>query len=114
MVGVKRVFRIRLKGSSLVETLMATIIIMIVFAIAMLSIGNVLENSVKNSTSDIDTELNKLTYLYENGLIKVPDAQDYKAWKIEIQKVKEGEINYVVFKGTHKQNNKERIKKLFE
>lgn len=105
---------IRVKGSSLVETLIATIIIMIVFGIAMVSISNILENNIKSSTSAIDTELNKLMYLYENGNLEVPSQESLKEWQIKVEKVKEGEINYILFEGMHKQSKKVRTQKLFE
>ena len=104
--------RIRVKGSSLIETLVATIIIMIVFGIAMVSVTNILESTVKNSTSEIDAELNKLTYQYHHDLIKVPDVIESGLWNIELKKTKEGELNYVELTAIHKTNNKVRSKKI--
>ncbi|MBL4604157.1 MAG: hypothetical protein JKY02_00380 [Flavobacteriaceae bacterium] len=115
MGRIKQLFRyprIQVKGSSLIETLIATIIIMIVFGIAMMSITNILENTVKNSTSVIDTELNKLSYQYRHNLIKVPDVMELGLWKIEVKKAKEGELDYVVFEATHRASRKVRSKKL--
>lgn len=115
MGRIKKLFRYKktkVKGSSLIETLIATIIIMIVFGIAMMSVTNILENTVKNSASKIDTELNKLTYRYHHGLIKVPDVIQSGQWSVELKKVKEGALDYVLFQATHKTNKKVRSKKI--
>ena len=60
---MKKITNIKVQSSSLIETLLATVIIMVVFGIAMVTIGNMLENTTKYSTSEIDVQLNKLTYL---------------------------------------------------
>lgn len=105
---------VKLKASSLIETIVATILIMIVFGIAMASITNILENTVKNSTSEIDSKLNKLVYQYEYGLVKVPDIIEAGSWNIETKKVSEGELNFIVFKAVNNQNQKVRLKKVLE
>ncbi len=105
---------LKLKASSLVETLIATIIIMIVFGIAMASITNILERTVKNSTTKIDSRLNKLVYQYEYGLIKVPNIIEADKWTIETKKMNEGDLNFIVFKAVNKESQKVRLKKLLE
>lgn len=115
MDRIKKLFlltKIQVKGSSLIETLIATIIVMIVFGIAMMSVTNILENTVKNSTSAIDIELNKLMYQYHHDLIKVPDTIDYGLWKVDVKTVKEGTLTYVTFEAMHTVNGKVKSKKL--
>lgn len=102
----------KLQASSLVETIVATVLIMIVFGIAMASVTRVLEQTVQNSTHAIDTELDKLSYQYLHGLIRVPEFLDIDQWTIEIQKKKEGQLHVVVFKATHRKRNKVRTKQI--
>lgn len=111
MAGVKNN---KLKASSLVETLIATVVIMVVFGIAIATISNVLERTVKSSTSAIDSELNKLVYLYEHDQIQVPDVRELKEWRIELKKVKGEEVNYIVFVAKHVKNQKVRERKIVE
>lgn len=119
MDRITKVFRhknllVKLKASSLIETIVATILIMIVFGIALTSITNILENTVKNSTNEIDSKLNKLVYQYEYGLVKVPDMIEAESWNIETKKVSEGELKFIVFKAVNNQSQKVRMKKLLE
>ena len=109
MVNLKKV-----KGSSLVETLIATVVIMIVFGIAMLTTSNVLENTVKSSTNEIDSELNKLVYLYQHNKLIIPDAKDFNQWNIRMKKEKEGTLSYIVFRAENQQNKKIRTKRILE
>ena len=104
----------KIKASSLVETLVASVIIMIVFGIAMATISNTLERSVKSSTSLIDKELNKLVYLYQNEKIQAPDLIDFDMWSIDLKKESEDGLNYVVFQANHKNNSKQRTRRILE
>jgi hypothetical protein len=98
----------------LVETLTASILILIVFGISIVTIGNVLERTVKNNTRSIDNELNRLEYLYRNGKVKVPEIIDKNEWQIEIETEKENDLNYVVFTAKNKQNVKEKRRRILE
>ena len=104
----------KIKASSLVETLVASVIIMIVFGIAMATISNILERSVKSSTSLIDKELNKLVYLYQNEKIQAPDLIDFDTWSIDLKKESEDGLNYVVFQANYKNNSKQRTRRILE
>ncbi|MDT7831227.1 hypothetical protein RQM59_02490 [Flavobacteriaceae bacterium S356] len=104
----------RIKASSLVETIVATIIITIVFTIATVSVTRILKQSVDNSTHFIDTELQKLTYLQRNGLLKVPDVFEKGTWDIATKRITEQDISFIVFTAKNRQNQKTRIKKIVE
>ena len=114
MDRLKNILFRKVKGSSLVETIVATVVIMIVFGIAVATIGNILERNVKSSTSIIDKELNKLVYLYQNKKIQVPEIRELDKWTIELKKEQEGNLSYVVFNAKHKVNLKEKSRKILE
>ena len=118
MAGVRRhkmnSFFLKVRGSSLVETLVATVIIMLVFGIAMFSITNILERTVKHSTSYIDSQLQKLIYQFHNDLLQVPDVIEQGDWEIEVKRVEEGEIRTISLKAIHKKTKKVREKKIVE
>ncbi|MCH2218694.1 MAG: hypothetical protein MK076_11620 [Flavobacteriales bacterium] len=96
----------KIRGSSLVETLIATVLIMIVFGMGIATLGNVLEQTVKNNARFIDNELNRLEYLYQNNLLQVPDVIEIKDWQITIDKESRNNLTQVVFTATKKDNSK--------
>lgn len=112
MVVLKTPYKV--KGSSLVETITATVIIMIVFVIAIGAISNVLKRTANSNTQLINQELNKLEYLHRHNKIEVPDVITLKSWIINIDREQEGDVSYVVFRARNKENRKQKVKRIFE
>ena len=104
----------KIKASSLVEAITSTVLLMIVFTLAIMSISNVLERTVKNNTSDIDKELLRLEYLYRNGKVQVPDTYGFKSWNIDLSKEKENELSFVVLKAISKNSSKKKTRRILE
>ena len=50
------------KASSLVEVIVATVIIVIIFAIVTLTLNNIIKNTYRAKTDDINNHLNKIVY----------------------------------------------------
>ena len=96
----------KVSASSLVETIVATVIIMIVFGIAMNSMLGVVKQTTENSTHKIDSKLQKLSYEYQNNVLKVPNTIEIPQWSIVIKEQQEGKLTFVVFRATHKKNKK--------
>lgn len=107
---LKKTYKIH--ASSLVETIVATIIITIVFTLATVSVTGILKQSVTGNMHEIDTELQKLSYLYLNGRVKIPNTFDKGLWNIEVKKSTENTIQYIVFTAKNSTTNKVRVKKL--
>jgi hypothetical protein len=114
MGRLKRFLNKKVKGASLVEALISSILIMIVFGISMVTIGNVLERTVKSNTRSIDNELIRLEYLYQNGKIQIPDVLEKEQWQIEIEREQENDLKYVVFTAKNKQSQKEKRRRILE
>jgi hypothetical protein len=102
----------KLKASSLVETIAATIIITIIFTMATVGVTQMLKQSIDSNTHEIDTELQRLSYLYRHQKVKVPDTIEYNLWNIEIQKEAEQEVNYIVFTAKNSSTKKVVVKKI--
>jgi hypothetical protein len=81
---VKR-FTFKVNASTIVETLIASLIIIIVFSIASLTLNNVFKSTIKNDTTLIQYRLNKLSYLLQNNKLSVPYFEEYKGWDISIK-----------------------------
>ena len=107
-------FQKKLKASSLVETLVATVIIVLMFAVASLTLNNVFKNSIQNNTDAIDNQLNYLVYQYKNEQINIPYTDEFKDWEISIQKTEERDEKYISFEATHKKYKKSVIKKIVD
>lgn len=75
----------KLKASTIVETLIASIIIIIVFSIASLTLNNVFKTTIKKDTTLVQFRLNKLSYLLQNNKLHVPYFEEYKGWNISIK-----------------------------
>ncbi len=81
MVVLKKV-----KGATVLETLVATIIIVVVFMLSSMILNNLFSASVKNNTQDIKTRLYKLRYLQLHNKIALPYQEAYKTWHIAVLK----------------------------
>lgn len=109
---LKKIYKV--KAASLVETIVATIIVTIIFTIATVSVTRVLKQSVNSSTHQIDTELQKLSYLQAHGKLKVPDTFEKDGWSITSKKVIENNVPLIIFTAENKETKKIRVKKIIE
>ena len=75
MVRLEKAYKLKIKASSITETIVATTIVIIVFAIVTVSLNNVLRNRVVNDTSFIENKINEL--IYKNQSIKA-HLSDYR------------------------------------
>ena len=101
----------RLKAATLIESLVASVIIITIFTIASLTLNNVFKGSIEGNTSDIENRMNELEYLVIHDKIAVPYAEDYKKYQITIRQEKVGILSSYIMefrKGTSK-TSKQRI-----
>lgn len=95
----------KLKASSLIETLVATVIIIVVFMISSMTLNNILSGSIRKETGKINTHLNELHYNYLHNQIEVPYYDSFGDWKVSIAKSKE--VDGMLFiEALHTQTNK--------
>lgn len=87
----------KIKGSTLMETLVSTVLIIVIFMITSLILNNVFSSTIKNNTRDITAHLNKLEYLLLNEVAQAPYSDDYNNWRITISKeVRDSESIYII------------------
>ncbi|MGY3793198.1 hypothetical protein [uncultured Aquimarina sp.] len=74
----------KIRAATLIETLTASVLIIIVFMIASLSFNNIFSNHLRSDHSAIENRIKELEYkiLHEN--ITIPYTEDFDAWEIEI------------------------------
>ncbi len=96
----------KIKASTLAETMVATVLIVIIFMIASLTLNNVFRNTITYNTTEIETYLNKLEYQYQHKLIKLPYQEVYKDWKLSISQDKISESSFVLIEAIHHKNTR--------
>ncbi|WP_298899795.1 hypothetical protein [uncultured Psychroserpens sp.] len=79
------------------ETLVATILIIVIFMVASMILNNLFSNSIKNNTRQITAHLNELEYLHYNEKLSLPYQDDYEDWTISVTTEKEQHQNIVLF-----------------
>ncbi len=74
----------KIRAATLIETLTASVLIIIVFMIASLSFNNIFNTHVKRNQSAIENRIKELEYLSLHQKIKLPYSEDFAGWDIEI------------------------------
>ncbi len=100
-----------MKASTLVETITASVIIIIVFAIASLTLNNVFSSTINNDTNQIENHLYKLEYQYVNNKLSIPYNEAIENWDISVAKMEENDSNWIVFKAVNTITKKEVVKR---
>lgn len=105
MLFLRKQEAIKLKASTLIESLVASVIIIVVFTIASLTLSNVFNSTIKNNTDRVQNRMNTLEYLFLNAKIALPYREDFEDWEIQLVKLKQNNSLYFVLeakKGTKK------------
>lgn len=75
----------KIKSASLIEILVATAIIVIVFVVASLILNNLILNSYSQKTHIIEYRLNELEYDLLHKKIKLPYKENLEKWDVTIE-----------------------------
>jgi hypothetical protein len=67
------------------ETLIATVLIMVIFVVSSLILNNLFSNSIKNNSRGITAKINEIEYQYKNDKITLPFYDAYNTWEINIE-----------------------------
>jgi len=91
----------KIKASTLMETLVATVLIVVVFMLASVILNNLFSNTIKSNTAEIDNYLSELEYQYMNDKIELPFFDDFKTWEITIQSNDQAEEQQVILEAVN-------------
>ena len=97
----------KIKSATLVESLVATVLIVIIFVVSSLIINNLLLNGFNNNTTEIENRLYELEYEYQNKKILLPYQERYQNWNIVIEK---NTYSIIEFKAQKEQSSKVIVK----
>lgn len=101
----------KIKSATLVETLIATVLIIVIFLMASMIINNLFFNTFHQKKELLVNRLDELEYNYINKAIKLPYKEEIDNWDIEIVAV--NNMDLVEFKAQNKITKKEVIRKLY-
>ncbi len=77
------------------ETLVATVLIMVIFMVSSMVLNNLLQGNIRQNTELAQERLNALEYQYRNKGIKLPYFEDFESWEISISEEQQGEHSLV-------------------
>tara|TARA_R110002096_G_C14628966_1_gene724741 strand:- start:1797 stop:2135 length:339 start_codon:yes stop_codon:yes gene_type:complete len=102
----------KIKASTLMETLVASVLIVVVFMISSMILNNLFSNTIKSNTRAIEAHINELQYLYINEKLTLPYYDDLDKWNIEVKAFKEHNMSKVLFEAANTETNKNYLKEI--
>ena len=111
MGRLKRIFSQKFKASSLTEVIVATTILLIVFAISIVTLNNIMVSSLRKDTQSLATKIERLIYQYQNKQLKVPISYKEDNYVFIAQMIIQNDIKCIEFsiKDTNKDKTKTKI-----
>ena len=104
----------KLSASTLMETLVASVLIVVIFMIASMILNNVFSNTIKYNTKTVDVYLDELMYLNKSGKLAMPYNELYKGWDITVTNVEKKEETIISFEAINQETNQTYSKSYIE
>ncbi|TDQ21837.1 hypothetical protein [Tenacibaculum caenipelagi] len=96
----------KIKASSLNEVIVATIVIVVVFGIAIASLSNIMQNIVNRKEKPLQNKLNEVIYQYHHNIIKIPYRVKEEGFLIYVLNEKNNDFNEIKFEVTFEKTGK--------
>lgn len=109
---LKRYLSKKFTASTLIETLVASVLIIIIFSIASMTLNNVFKASYKSNTAAIEAQLSKMIYLYQHKKIELAYNHDSNNYNFSLSKQKLHNTNYIVAEARQIKGSKSIIKSI--
>ena len=90
----------KIKASTLMETLIATVLVVITFLLASMILNNLVSDAVSSNTMAIDTHLIELQYLQQHQKLEMPYTERFQNWSISVERLEEHNQPRIVFEAT--------------
>ena len=103
----------KIKASTLMETLVASVLIVVIFMIASMILNNLFSNTIKSNTRVIEAHINELQYLYKNEKLTLPYYDDLDKWSVEVKTFKEQNMPKVLFEANHMETKQNYSKSIY-
>jgi hypothetical protein len=112
MGRVIQVITKKINASSLTEVIVATTILLVVFAIALITLNTIMMSSVQKNTQAMETELEKLIYQYKHNSFKIPNSYTKDDFEIEVNRVIQNKVECIDFSIINLNSKKTRSKRI--
>lgn len=80
---------LKIRGGSLIEAVVASVILVIVFTIASLTLNNSFKSVISTNDSQMQYRVDELSYLLKNDAIQLPFYEETNLWDIEVFQAKD-------------------------
>ena len=94
----------KIKGSALLESIIATVIVMVVFVSATLIINTIFKSIIKNNNDALTNRIEAVVYFSKHKKIAVPFYEETAFWEISITP----QESRLLMKATNKKNEKQK------
>ena len=84
------------------ETLVATVLIVLVFMISSFLLNSLFNNTVRQNTDTVKTHISELIYLSTHNQITIPYDDEFENWYISGERVDKK----LIFEASHKETQK--------
>lgn len=101
----------KLRSATLIESLLATVLIVVVFLMASLILNNLLQNSFSNNTHSVEQRITELEYQLQHNNIRLPYTEEYNNWDIEIKQESKDNYTWIYTSAVKTGSNKEVTKR---
>ncbi|WP_457617870.1 hypothetical protein [Lutibacter sp.] len=91
----------KIKAATLIETITASVLIVIVFSIALFTLNNVFLSTIKRDTSGIENHIYQLEYRYKNKLLSIPLTEEFNNWEVSGVYIEENGLQWLELKAIH-------------
>ena len=104
----------KVRASTLMETLVATVLIVIIFMLSSLILNNLFSYTIKSDVSQIETYLNELEYLHETENLQLPYYYDLDEWEVSVEREIQDNKAFIEFEAVNEKMDKKLLRKRFE
>ena len=66
------------------ETLVATVLIVVIFMISSMVLNNIIATNIRQNTDKVEERMNVLEYQYLHKVLELPYYEEYESWEISI------------------------------
>ncbi|MEM1338486.1 MAG: hypothetical protein AAGF96_12075 [Bacteroidota bacterium] len=97
----------KIKGATLMETLVATVLIVVLFMLASQLMNTLFATTIRQDDSQLRQEVLRLQYRYENHRLEVPYATEKAGWEISVEKSVWASKSQIIISARHTATGKE-------
>lgn len=96
----------RVKASTLMETLVATVLIVVIFMVSSMLMNTMVSDKIKQNTEVAVERLNALEYQFKNNGLALPYYEDFESWEIMVAREKIENTFIVIIEAKNPYTNK--------